>query len=61
MAFYCEVNWMRFSLQDNNVERAADWIFSHAQELDQSMETEQAAGGDTQNPNNYRDGPESMF
>ncbi|XP_074646299.1 ubiquitin carboxyl-terminal hydrolase 5-like [Tubulanus polymorphus] len=25
---------------DNNLERAANWIFSHAQELDQAMETE---------------------
>ena len=34
------VSWP-FSFQDNNVERAADWIFSHADELDQPMETDQ--------------------
>ena len=34
--------------QDNNVERAADWIFTHMDELDTPMETDetpQAAGG----------------
>ena len=34
-----------FSFQDNNIERAADWIFSHAEELaadtGSAMETEE--------------------
>ncbi|KAI0220575.1 Ubiquitin carboxyl-terminal hydrolase 5 [Lamellibrachia satsuma] len=29
---------------DNNLERAADWIFSHASELEVSMETDQSSG-----------------
>ena len=29
--------------QDNNVERAADWVFSHAAELDADMDTEPPA------------------
>ncbi|XP_041479987.1 ubiquitin carboxyl-terminal hydrolase 5-like [Lytechinus variegatus] len=29
---------------DNNLERAAEWIFSHADELDPAMETEQSSG-----------------
>ncbi len=34
------------SLQNNNVERAADWIFSHADELDAPMETDAAPEAD---------------
>ena len=30
--------------QDNNVERAADWIFSHMGELESPMDTDQNAG-----------------
>ncbi len=37
--------------QDNNLERAADWVFSHAGELD-AMETEPVAAAGPQ----YRDG-----
>ena len=46
------------SNQGNNVERAADWIFSHAAELDQDMDLDQASG-DNQPQHNYRDGSES--
>lgn len=50
-------------LQDNNVERAADWIFSHADELDQPdeapMETQEAGGQQAQNK--FRDGSESKW
>ncbi|XP_013417871.1 ubiquitin carboxyl-terminal hydrolase 5 [Lingula anatina] len=40
---------------DNNTERAVDWIFSHADELDQPMETEAESASDSQPK--YRDGP----
>ena len=44
--------------QDNNLERAADWVFSHAAELDAPMETDEGtSGGATQ----YRDGSGSKF
>lgn len=46
-------------LQDNNVERAVDWIFSHTDELDTPMETE--AGGDTVPNTTYRDGEGSKY
>ena len=45
------------------MERAADWIFSHADELDQPdevpMETQEAAGQQAQNK--FRDGSGSEF
>ena len=41
-------------LQDNNLERAADWVFSHSAELDAPMETEDA-GASGEGPQ-YRDG-----
>ena len=45
-------------LQDNNLERAADWVFSHAAELDAPMETDEPpAGSQTQ----YRDGNGSKY
>ena len=41
--------------QDNSVERAADWVFSHAGELDaDTMDTDQE-----QQPPAYMDGPGS--
>ncbi|XP_046375139.2 ubiquitin carboxyl-terminal hydrolase 5-like [Haliotis rufescens] len=40
---------------NNNVERAADWIFSHADELDQPMETDQAQAAAPATPK-FRDG-----
>lgn len=41
-------------LQDNNLERAAEWIFSHADELDTPMETDdQSQAAPTQQ---FRDG-----
>lgn len=40
-------------LQDNNVERAADWVFSHVGELD-TMETQ-----DVEQKPEYDDGPGS--
>ena len=45
-------------MQDNNLERAADWIFSHAHELD-SMEEESSANQET-GPQ-YNDGPGSKY
>ena len=53
-----------FSLptQGGSVERAADWIFSHMDELDTPMETDQAAaGGSSAAPSGpkCRDGPGS--
>ncbi|KAK2163107.1 hypothetical protein LSH36_85g00013 [Paralvinella palmiformis] len=41
MGFTCEQAIKALKATDNNVERAADWIFSHADELDQPMETDQ--------------------
>jgi len=43
--------------QGNSVERAIDWVFSHAGELDSAaaMETEDASSSEQQ----YRDGPAS--
>jgi hypothetical protein len=34
-----------FSLQDNNVERAADWLFSHPDELDKPDDVVPASSG----------------
>ena len=49
--------WLMLLGQENNVERAADWVFSHADELDsESMDT----GPDTPSPN-YMDGPGSEY
>ncbi|KAK3106047.1 hypothetical protein FSP39_011642, partial [Pinctada imbricata] len=39
---------------DNNIERAADWIFSHPEELDTPMETEEAQASSSEPQ--YRDG-----
>ena len=44
--------------QQNNVERAADWIFSHAGELDAPMEVDAPQEPTGQRPN-YRDGNSS--
>ena len=46
--------------QDNNVERAADWIFSHAGELDDPMETDQSQPQAAAAPT-CRDGSTSMY
>lgn len=46
--------------QDNNPERAVDWIFSHADDLNQPMETDDSPIGETQS-SKFRDGPESKF
>jgi hypothetical protein len=58
--------WFIFAvhLQSNNVERAADWIFSHADELDQPdevpMET-QAGAAAHPDQSKFRDGPGGKF
>ena len=57
------INWREriiiTTVQDNNLERAADWVFSHAGDLD-AMETDQpAAGGGQETAANYHDGPGS--
>ena len=48
------------SAQDNNLERAADWVFSHAGDLD-AMETDQppSAGEGEGTATNCHDGPGS--
>lgn len=43
--------------QGNSVERAADWVFSHAEELDAPGESEQPSQGEKK----LRDGPGSEF
>lgn len=48
----------RLPLQDNSVERAADWIFSHVDELDQPMETDGGGQAAPAGPE-CRDGSES--
>lgn len=50
--FYTNDN--TFLLQDDNLERAADWIFSHAHELDQ-MDVDVETGPE------YKDGPGSKW
>ena len=45
------------TFQDNNLERAADWIFSHAGELDTPMETDQPE----ETKSKCRDGSGSKF
>lgn len=54
MGFTKEQATKALKATDNNLERAADWVFSHAAELDAPMETDEAtpSGGGTQ----YRDG-----
>ncbi|XP_064598849.1 ubiquitin carboxyl-terminal hydrolase 5-like [Liolophura sinensis] len=54
MGFTIEQASMALKATDNNVERAADWIFSHADELTQPMETE-STGANEQAPK-FRDG-----
>lgn len=46
--------------QDNSVERAVDWIFSHTEELDTPMETDASS---TQQPaaSQFRDGSGSKL
>ena len=51
-------SWWLIFLQDNNLERAADWVFSHAAELDAPMETDEAPGG---SQTQYRDGSGSVY
>ena len=46
-------------IQDNNVERAADWIFNHPDDLDTPMETDQPEGAN-QGSAALRDGSSSM-
>lgn len=45
---------------NNNIERAADWIFSHEGEMD-AMEISDDAGGATVSSQQYRDGNSSKF
>ena len=45
-------------LQNGNLERAADWLFSHADELD-AMEVGSEGGQATGGGVKYRDGPGS--
>lgn len=45
---------------NNNVERAADWIFSHAMEMD-AMEISEEAGVPTGSSQQYRDGNSSKL
>ena len=44
-------------IQDNNLERAADWVFSHAGDLD-AMETDQQAA-EGEGSTTYHNGPGS--
>ncbi|GFO16131.1 ubiquitinyl hydrolase 1 [Plakobranchus ocellatus] len=61
MGFSLEQATKALKATSNNMERAVDWIFSHADELDQPMETEDASEGGAaaaaQLPK-YKDGPE---
>ncbi|ESP01113.1 hypothetical protein LOTGIDRAFT_238331 [Lottia gigantea] len=41
---------------DNNIERAANWIFSHADELDEPMETENTDSTSNPQQKKFRDG-----
>ncbi len=45
---------------NNNIERAADWIFSHAMEMD-AMEISEEAGIPVGSSQQYRDGDSSKF
>lgn len=45
---------------NNNIERAADWIFSHQGEMD-AMEISEEAGIATGSSQQYRDGNSSKF
>lgn len=45
---------------NNNIERAADWIFSHQGEMD-AMEISEEAGVATGSSQQYRDGNSSKF
>ncbi|XP_059141257.1 ubiquitin carboxyl-terminal hydrolase 5-like isoform X2 [Physella acuta] len=57
MGFSMEQATRALKFTDNNPERAVDWIFSHADDLNQPMETDDSPGGQTQ-LSKFRDGPE---
>ena len=47
--------------QDNNVERAVEWIFSHADELDTPMDTGDEPASSSGSQTQYRDGSGSKY
>ncbi|CAH1772608.1 unnamed protein product [Owenia fusiformis] len=60
MGFTAEQATKALQSTDNNVERAIDWIFSHADELDTPMETEPSVAAQANVPDagpKCRDGP----
>ncbi|XP_055864421.1 ubiquitin carboxyl-terminal hydrolase 5-like isoform X2 [Biomphalaria glabrata] len=57
MGFNLEQATKALKATDNNTERAVDWIFSHADEISQPMETEDRTEGQSQAPK-FKDGSE---
>ncbi|KAH9525074.1 Ubiquitin carboxyl-terminal hydrolase 5, partial [Bulinus truncatus] len=57
MGFNYEQAVKALKATDNNTERAVDWIFSHADEISQPMETDETAEGQSQ-ASKFKDGSE---